>query len=418
MHPLQAELTNNFGIQKGTIMVAQSDRVIKPISTKELERRWAVVRKGMEEHKIDVLLMQNNNDFMGGNVKYFTDIPGVTGYPLTVTFPREGGMSVVCQGAMGSERKLPLEGDRVWRGVTTVYGVPSYASAGYSLGYETDAVEKALRPYAGGTIGLNGLGTLPISMLDRLRRTFSKATFVDATEMVDQIKVIKSEEEFGCVRECCEWQDASMQAVFNAIKPGMRQIELAALAEYEIVRRGGEQGLYLICSYQPGHPYGHEHRHFQNKIIEKGDMFTLLIETNGPGGMYGELSRTCVVGKATDEMKEEAAFMLEARNHALKLMKPGTPCKTIWDSYNEFMRKHGHPEENRLFCHGQGCDLVERPLVRFDETMTIQKGMNIACHPTYVTKRLYGNITDNYFIGETGVGERVHKFTEQLVEIM
>ena len=256
-------------------MVTPSDRVIRPISTKELERRWAAVRRSMADRRIDVLLMQNNNDFMGGNVKYFTDIPGVTGYPLTVMFPRESGMSVVCQGALGSERRLPAEGDGIWRGVETVYGVPSYASAGYSLEYETDVVEKALRPYAGGTIGLNGLGTLPISMLDRLRQTFSKASFVDATDMVDQIKAIKSEEELACIRECCAWQDAAMQAVFDAIRPGMRQIELSALAEYEIVRRGGEQGLYLICSYQPGQPYGHDHRHFQNKVIEKGDMFTL-----------------------------------------------------------------------------------------------------------------------------------------------
>ena len=398
-------------------MVTPSDRVIRPISTKELERRWAAVRRSMEDRRIDVLLMQNNNDFMGGNVKYFTDIPGVTGYPLTVMFPRESGMSVVCQGALGSERRLPAEGDGIWRGVETVYGVPSYASAGYSLEYETDVVEKALRPYAGGTIGLNGLGTLPISMLDRLRQTFSKASFVDATDMVDQIKAIKSEEELACIRECCAWQDAAMQAVFDAIRPGMRQIELSALAEYEIVRRGGEQGLYLICSYQPGQPYGHDHRHFQNKVIEKGDMFTLLIETNGPGGMYGELSRTCVLGKATQEMREESAFMLEARNHALALMTPGTACRTIWDSYNAFMRENGRPEEKRLFCHGQGCDLVERPLVRFDEPMTIRKGMNITCHPTYLTRRLYGNITDNYFIGDTGVVERVHRFSEELVEI-
>ena len=159
-------------------MVKPADRVMRPVSDQELLRRWAKVRKGMEERNIDVLLMQNNNDFMGGNVKYFTDIPAVTGYPVTVTFPREGGMSVVCQGAMGSERKLSVEGDGIWRGVTTVYGVPSYASAGYSLNYETEAVEKALQPYAGGTIGLNGLGTLPISMLDRLRRTFTKATFI------------------------------------------------------------------------------------------------------------------------------------------------------------------------------------------------------------------------------------------------
>jgi Xaa-Pro aminopeptidase len=398
-------------------MIRPVERVMRPVSDEELERRWAAVRKGMEERKIDVLLMQNNNDFMGGNVKYFTDIPAVTGYPVTVTFPREDGMSVVWQGAMGSERKLPPEGDGVWRGVTTVHGAPSYASAGYTLEYETDAVEKALQAYAGGTIGLNGLGTLPISMVDRLRRTFPKARFVDATEMVDQIKAIKSEEELGYIRECCRWQEAAMQAVFEAIKPDMRQIELAALAEYEIVRRGGEQGLYLICSYQPGSPYGHEHRHFQNQIIRKGDLFTLLIETSGPGGMWGELSRTCVLGKATDEMKDETAFILEARNQTLKLMAPGTPCRSIWDSYNEFMRRNGRPEENRLFCHGQGCDLVERPLVRFDETMMIQKGMNITCHPTYLTKRLYGNITDNYFIGEAGVVERVHTLSEQLVEI-
>jgi Xaa-Pro aminopeptidase len=362
--------------------------------------------------------MQNNNDFMGGNIRYFTDIPAVTGYPVTLTFPREGGMSYVCQGPLGSEKKLSLEGDGVYRGVTTVYGVPSYASAGYSLEYETDAVEKALKPYAEGTIGLNGLGTLPISMVDRLRRTFPRAKFIDVTSMVDDIKAIKSEEEIRYIRECCEWEEAAMHAVFKAIKPGVRLIELSALAEYEIVRRGGEQGLYLACSYQPGQPYGHLHRHYQNKKVEKGDLYTLLIETNGPGGMYGELSRTCVVGKATDEMKEENDFMLSARQHALKLMKPGAPCKEIWDSYNEYMRKHGRPEETRLFCHGQGCDLVERPLVRFDESMTIKKNMNIACHPTYVTKRLYGNITDNYLIGDTGVVERVQTFTEDLVEVM
>ena len=102
-----AEAVHYFKIGGSTIM-KPSEKVIRPITDQELQRRWAAVRKGMEERKIDVLLMQNNNDFMGGNVKYFTDIPAVTGYPVTVTFPREGGMSVVCQGAMSSERILSL----------------------------------------------------------------------------------------------------------------------------------------------------------------------------------------------------------------------------------------------------------------------------------------------------------------------
>ena len=66
-----------------------SERLNTPISTAELERRWTAVRAAMEAEKIDVLLMQNNNDHMGGYVKYFTDLPATNGYPMTVVFPRD-----------------------------------------------------------------------------------------------------------------------------------------------------------------------------------------------------------------------------------------------------------------------------------------------------------------------------------------
>ena len=48
--------------------MALSERLNTPISTAELERRWRAVRAAMEREKIDVLLMQNNNDHMGGYV--------------------------------------------------------------------------------------------------------------------------------------------------------------------------------------------------------------------------------------------------------------------------------------------------------------------------------------------------------------
>ena len=58
-----------------------SERLQTPISTAELQRRWGLVRQAMEREKIDVLLMQNNNDHMGGAVKWFTDMPACNGYP-------------------------------------------------------------------------------------------------------------------------------------------------------------------------------------------------------------------------------------------------------------------------------------------------------------------------------------------------
>ena len=399
-----------------------SERINTPISTGELERRWTAVRAAMAEQRIDVLLMQNNNDHMGGYVKYFTDLPAMFGYPVTVTFPKDDRMSVISQGAIGADVQLPPEGDGLRRGVKHSMTTSSFASAPYSLVYDAQHAEKALDTYAGGTIGLVGLGTLPVSLVDYLRGgKLSKAKFVDASDLVDRIKVIKSAEEIALVRRTAALQDAAMKAAFAAIKPGMREAEVAAVAEHAVNAGGGEQGIYL-CSSTPGSDQLGQaawqgNRHLQNRALREGDVFTLLVETNGPGAMYTELGRCCVLGKAPQELKDDLEIVLEARRLTLSMLKPGASCKDIWDAHNQFMRRHGKPEEQRLYCHGQGYDLVERPLVRFDEPMLIQKNMNITCHPNYVTKRFFNSITDNYLIGDNGVVEHLHQFPEEIVEL-
>ena len=82
-----------------------SERLQTPISTAELERRWGLVRAAMKREGVDVLLMQNNNDHMGGYVKYFTDMPATNGYPNTVIFPADDEMTVVMQGPFGGDSR-------------------------------------------------------------------------------------------------------------------------------------------------------------------------------------------------------------------------------------------------------------------------------------------------------------------------
>jgi Xaa-Pro aminopeptidase len=399
-------------------MNIQSERAHHPIATAELERRWKAIRATMEERGIDVLVMQNNNDFMGGYVKYFTDVPATHGYPGTVIFPRDDRMTVIIQSRFGDDQELPPEGDGYRRGVKRILGAPYFVSALYTLAYDAELAERALAPYAGGTIGLVGRGTLPISFVDSLRTgKLSSCKFVDATDMVDQIKVIKSDEEIGHIRRTAAVQDGAMEAAMKAVAPGKREIEIAAVAEHYVLDHGGEQGLFLCCSHAPGQPTSWGNRHLQNRTLQPGDMFTLLIESNGPGGFYTEISRTCVLGKATQDMKDEFDVLLEARGATLERLKPGTSSKSIWDAHNAFLRKCGRPEEARLYCHGQGYDLVERPLVRFDEPMAIQANMNITCHPTFVSKGMFNTICDNYLIGKQGVVERLHKLPETLIEL-
>jgi Xaa-Pro aminopeptidase len=398
-------------------MPEPSERLNTPISTAELERRWKAVRAAMERDRIDVLVMQNNNDHMGGYVKYFTDIPAGNGYPVTVVFPRDDLMTVVMQGPFGGAEALTAEGDGVRRGVKRVLTTPSYASAFYTNDYDPELAASALTPFAKGTIGLVCTYQMSLAMGESLKRRFAGARFVDASELVDKIKAIKSEEEMELIVRTARMQDGAMQAAFDAIRPGMRDRDVVAAAQFYSQTHGSEQGLYLCASAPLGTPMKFAPKHMQNRVIKAGDYVALLVEDSGPGGFYTELGRNCVVGKAPQQMKDELAFTLESRRITLDLLKPGTPAKEVWEKFNEFMRRNGRPEETRLYCHGQGYDLVERPLIRHDEPMAIEKDMNIVVHPTYIHKGMLSWVCDNYLIGSNGPGERLHRFPETIMEV-
>src|SRR3972149_4380938 len=230
--------------------MALSERLNTPISTAELERRWQAMRAAMAAEKIDVLLMQNNNDHMGGYVRYFTDMPATNGYHNTVVFPRDDEMSVVCQGPFaGSE--TTAQGDVNWRGVKRIMTTPSYASAHYTKDYDPELAAKALEPFRNGTIGFVG-------------------TYQMSYAMLDPIKVIKSAEEMELIRRAAAMQDGAMAAAFAAVKPGMRDTEVAAVAQHYSQCHGSENGIYLCASMPLGTPSKFANRHLQNPRIPKG----------------------------------------------------------------------------------------------------------------------------------------------------
>src|SRR5579863_5960050 len=399
-----------------------SERLQTPISTAELERRWKAVRaameRNMERDKIDVLLMQNNSDQMGGYVKYFTDLPATNGYPLTVVFPRDDLMTMVSQGPFGGANTPTANGDGTARGVKQWLTTPSFASCNYTAGYDPELAATALAPYAGGTIGLVGTYQMSFALVDHLQKgRFANSRFVDASDLVDRIKGIKSAEERQLIQRTAAMQDGAMRAAFDAVEPGLRDRDIAAIAQCYSQRNGSENGIYLCASMPADKPAQFSQRHFQNRVIQKGDVIALLVEDSGPGGMFTELGRSCVVGKASAELKDEFAFAVQARKFNLGLLQPGAPCKEIFAAYNDFMRKNGRPQEQRLHCHGQGYDMVERPLIRSDEPMSIAKDMNIVVHPTYIRGHVMSWVCDNYLIEANGPGERLHKFPEIVTEL-
>jgi Xaa-Pro aminopeptidase len=259
---------------------------------------------------------------------------------------------------------------------------------------------------------------MPHKFVTRIERELEPgAVLIDMTEALDWAKAIKSPEEIVAIRKAAAMQDEIFARLLAKVKPGMRDTEITALAQYEGRLLGSEQGLFLGTSAPLGRRSGFADRYQQGRTLEPGEHFTILIENNGPGGMYTELARTMVFGKATQQLKDGFAAMKAAQDHTLSLIKPGVPCRDIAAAHDEFMRARGLPAELRLYCHGQGYDLVERPLVRADETMALAEGMNLAVHPGYETDAMFAVICDNYLVEATGPSECLHATEKKIFEI-
>lgn len=390
-------------------------RLIAPVSDAELDRRWAAARSVMDAHALDALVMQNHNDWLGGYVRWFTGTPANNAYPRAIVFARDGGMTVVEQGPFG--HTLTPDGDISLRGVAQVRTTPSYVSAAFTADYDAELILDALAGMKARRIGWVAPAAAYHGFGRALERRSSALTFIDVTDEIDALKAIKSDEEWEAILRTIALQDDVMAAVAGYLVPGLQDFEVAAFAQYEAQRRGAEQGIYISSSSPPMRAAVFRPRHEQGRVIERGDSFALLVETNGPGGYYAELARMFVLGDATPVMRSAVAAAVGAQQHTLERLLPGTRAAEIAGAHDAYMGKLGLPIERRLYSHGQGYDMVERPLVRSDETMTIEAGMSIVVHPGYVTEQVNALICDNYRIGPQGAGACLHRTPKTVIEL-
>jgi Xaa-Pro aminopeptidase len=392
-----------------------TERLTKTVSTAELERRWKAAREVMRERKIDYLVLRQDEEWLGGYIRWFSDFPARESYPFTVIFPVDDGMTTIACGNFPPSDYFPPQ----WaaRGIKQRLGAPYFPSMHYTGTMDAELAVGVLKEKKGATIGLVGRTSIPITFYEYITGHLPGYKFVDATDYIDNLKVIKSPEEIEFIKETAGLQDEAMEHVRKSIRPGRRDFEIFAEAQYAMSIRGSSRQLILVGSNPKGVVIRWQVRHFQNRVIREGDQINVLIETNGPGGFYTEIGRVFSLGKPAQALQDAMGTAIEAQKVSLKLLKPGADPKELWDANNEFLQKRGYLPERRLYAHGQGYDLVERPAIRFDEPMKIQAGMNLTVHPWAINDLAWSVVTDNYLITETGVSACLHKTQKEVIVI-
>ena len=387
-------------------------RLVPSVSSGELERRWRAAREMMLDRKINFLLMRQDEEYYCGYVRWFTGITPRHSYPFNVIFPIDDEMTTISS----SPPAAPGPPEWAVRGVKRRLGAPYYPSLHYTGTYDAELAVGILKERKGATIGIVGKSFFHVPFYEYVTAHLPGATFVDVTDPIDHLKAIKSPEEIEMIKRTAEIQDAALDHVRQKITPGLRDLDILAEADYVSTKLGSTRMQVLVSSYHPGEqPMGFQGRHYMNRVLREGDHVVVLLEGNGPGGFYTEIARVFSLGEPAPEAKEAFAHALEAQELTLRLLKPGANPKDVWDANNEFLQKKGYAPEGRLYAHGEGYEMVERPAIRYDEPMKIQAGMNIAVHPVVKNSRLWTTLCDNYLVTENGVGPCLHKTPKEII---
>lgn len=388
------------------------ERIRFPIPTRELERRWSLVREAMKKEGIDSIVMQNDNQWLGGYVRYFTDLPSEQAYPYTVIFPANDEMTVISSGSASP----PPPPDWACRGIKEKIGLSYFRAFHYTNNIDAEAIVNVLKRRNDKRVGMINLGLIPAATYLYMKEHLTEVELVDATDLVDEIKAVKSDDEIEYIRKCVEIQDIAAGAVSTILRPGIYEYEIRSELTRILTDLGSEEQWIMIGSDQTGVNTGQHPTFFQNRRIEKGDQVLIMIEVNGPGGYYGELGRTWCLGEPPKELLRCWDIALEAQKRAAALLKPGTKPGDLLMANNDFMVSKGFTGEGRLFAHGQGYDLIERPALRPDETMLLKAGMLIALHPIASNDQAYAFCCDNFLIKENG-SELLHKTPQKILVI-
>ncbi len=354
-------------------------------SKEEYDRRFREMRKRMQEKGIDVLIIygdSGSNNSNHANVKYVSNYQDpVSSY---VVFPLKGEPSL----HMSNRLYLPY--------AKRMSIFPRTDAVDYNPG---GAVESRIRELGleKGTIGLVGLrgilyGSLPFGPVDHWHKAFRSASFVDATDLLAEVRFIKSREELTWFRKGAAFTDMAFEALEKKARAGMTDFQLAGIITNSYMPRGGGPKLIFIGSTSMSRPHLIFPGQFpSHRKVGKGDI--ILTELSADYEMYaGQAHRPITVGvPPTPVYRKMFDLAVEAYTRILQALKPGATHVVIKKAAS-IIQDEGFTTFDATL-HGWGL-LIEPPRLDIDAVMirrpvnefVVQEGMLLVIQPNVVTR--------------------------------
>ena len=373
----------------------------KPITTAEREQRIERARQLMAENKIDAIMITG-----GTSLVYFTNIHWWMSERLfAIILPVKGNPFYVCPA---------FEEDRAREQIA---GGPGGNNAKVHTWQEDES------PYQRIAEGLKDrkLSLGNVGMEETVRYVFSEGLskaapglrLVSATPITAGCRMIKSQHELQLMKLANEVTLAAYEAAYLSTKEGMTQNDFGAMVQ----AAHSQQGFQGSASIQVGENSALPHGSAKPQVIREG---TILLMDGGcvVEGYESDISRTVVLGKPTDKMKQVFEIVHRAQSAALAAAKPGVQCQAVDAAARKVITDAGYGPDYKHFTHrvghGIGMDGHEWPYLVRGNTLPMTANMTFSDEPGIYIRGEFGvRLEDDMHITENGA----ELFTPQSPEL-
>jgi len=211
---------------------------------------------------------------------------------------------------------------------------------------------------------------------------------VDGQETMLEARIVKTKDEIELLRVSASMVDAAYEEVVRAIRPGARENDLVAIANYHLYRLGSD---LVECVNSVAGERGKPHPHtFSDRIIRPGDMVFLDI-MHSYMGYRTCYYRTFVCGKPTMAQLKAYELAWKWLKDSIDAVRPGGTTADVaraWPAPGAFGLKTEDEAFLLQFGHGVGMSIWEKPVISrlfsLDHPYPIKEGMVFAME-TYST---------------------------------
>jgi Xaa-Pro dipeptidase len=205
---------------------------------------------------------------------------------------------------------------------------------------------------------------------------------VDAQQLMLDARQIKSSDEVMLLNQAAAMVDGVYQDIVEALKPGIRENEIVALANKRLYEMGSDQVEAInAVSGERCNPHPHN---FSDRLIRPGDQafFDIIHSFNGYRTCY---YRTFSVGSATSSQRDAYDKARQWMDASINKVRPGVgtdEIAAVWPKATEFGFESEMAAFGLQFGHGLGLGLHERPVISrlnsMKEPVELQNGMVFA----------------------------------------